>query len=106
MSRGTALARPKGGSRSCDSLAARQNPVAGKARRTILPGPRLPMPEPIQITRDDPAAAFEPYRAYLRGLAYRMLSSMAEAEDAVQDAYIRWHRIGAKARAGIENPRA
>jgi len=64
------------------------------------------MPEPIQITRDDPAAAFEPHRAYLRGLAYRMLSSMAEAEDAVQDAYIRWHRIGAKARAGIENPRA
>jgi RNA polymerase sigma-70 factor (ECF subfamily) len=64
------------------------------------------MPEPIQIVRDDPAAAFEPHRAYLRGLAYRMLSSMAEAEDAVQDAYIRWHRIGAKARTGIENPRA
>lgn len=64
------------------------------------------MPEPIQIARDDPAAAFEPHRAYLRGLAYRMLSSMAEAEDAVQDAYIRWHRVGAKARAGIENPRA
>ena len=64
------------------------------------------MPEPIQITRDDPAAAFEPHRTYLRGLAYRMLSSMAEAEDAVQDAYIRWHRIGAKARSGIENPRA
>jgi RNA polymerase sigma-70 factor (ECF subfamily) len=64
------------------------------------------MPEPILIARDDPAAAFEPHRAYLRGLAYRMLSSMAEAEDAVQDAYIRWHRIGAKARAAIENPRA
>ncbi|HET6157478.1 MAG TPA: RNA polymerase sigma factor SigJ [Dongiaceae bacterium] len=64
------------------------------------------MPETIQIAHDDPAALFEPHRAYLRGLAYRMLSSMAEAEDAVQDAYIRWHRIGAKARAGIENPRA
>lgn len=64
------------------------------------------MPEPATIARDDPAAAFEPHRAYLRGLAYRMLSSMAEAEDAVQDAYIRWHRIGAKARAAIENPRA
>src|SRR5215813_14617371 len=65
-----------------------------------------PMPEPIALLRDDPAAAFEPHRAYLRGLAYRMLSSMAEAEDAVQDAYIRWHRIGAKARAAVENPRA
>jgi RNA polymerase sigma-70 factor (ECF subfamily) len=31
---------------------------------------------------------------------------MAEAEDAVQDAYIRWHRIGMKARAAVENPRA
>ncbi|WP_119299756.1 RNA polymerase sigma factor SigJ [Dongia deserti] len=64
------------------------------------------MPEPILIERDDPAASFEPHRAYLRGLAYRMLSSMAEAEDAVQDAYIRWHRIGVKARSAIENPRA
>jgi RNA polymerase sigma-70 factor, ECF subfamily len=64
------------------------------------------MPEPVTIVRDDPAAVFEPHRAYLRGLAYRMLSSMAEAEDAVQDAYIRWHRIGAKARGAIENPRA
>lgn len=64
------------------------------------------MPEPILIARDDPTDCFEPHRAYLRGLAYRMLSSMAEAEDAVQDAYIRWHRIGAKARAAIANPRA
>jgi RNA polymerase sigma-70 factor (ECF subfamily) len=64
------------------------------------------MPEPIRIERDDPATSFEPHRTYLRGLAYRMLSSMAEAEDAVQDAYIRWHRIGTKARAAIENPRA
>jgi RNA polymerase sigma-70 factor (ECF subfamily) len=64
------------------------------------------MPEPILIERDDPAASFEPHRAYLRGLAYRMLASMAEAEDAVQDAYIRWHRIGTKARAAVENPRA
>jgi len=64
------------------------------------------MPEPILIERDDPAASFEPHRAYLRGLAYRMLASMAEAEDAVQDAYLRWHRIGAKARGTIDNPRA
>lgn len=39
----------------------------------------------------DPAATFEPHRRRLRGLAYRMLGSMAEAEDVVQDAYLRWH---------------
>jgi RNA polymerase sigma-70 factor (ECF subfamily) len=39
----------------------------------------------------DPAASFEPHRRRLLGLAYRMLGSMADAEDAVQEAYLRWH---------------
>jgi RNA polymerase sigma-70 factor (ECF subfamily) len=39
----------------------------------------------------DPAARFEPHRRYLVGLAYRMLGSLAEAEDTVQDTYLRWH---------------
>jgi RNA polymerase sigma-70 factor, ECF subfamily len=49
------------------------------------------------------AGAFEAYRRHLLGLAYRMLGSLAEAEDAVQEAYLRWH---AADRAQIENPRA
>jgi RNA polymerase sigma-70 factor, ECF subfamily len=35
--------------------------------------------------------AFEAVRGRLFGLAYRMLASHAEAEDVVQDAYVRWH---------------
>jgi len=51
----------------------------------------------------DPAASFEPHRRVLLGLAYRMLGSMSEAEDVVQDAYLRWH---ATDRAAVEQPRA
>jgi RNA polymerase sigma-70 factor (ECF subfamily) len=41
--------------------------------------------------------AFEAHRRTLVGLAYRMLGSRAEAEDVVQDAYLRWHGVDPKA---------
>ena len=37
--------------------------------------------------------AFEAQRRRLQRLAYRMLGSVAEAEDAVQDAWLRWSRV-------------
>lgn len=39
------------------------------------------------------ATEFEPYRPFLSGLAYRMLGSVAEAEDVVQDAFLRWREV-------------
>jgi RNA polymerase sigma-70 factor (ECF subfamily) len=51
---------------------------------------------------DEAAQTFEPHRRRLTGLAYRMLGSLSEAEDIVQDAYLRWH---AADRTAIANPR-
>ncbi|MEU8775144.1 sigma-70 family RNA polymerase sigma factor [Streptomyces sp. NPDC048606] len=46
------------------------------------------------------AERFEEHRGRLRAVAYRMLGSLAEAEDAVQEAWLRLDRTGAE---GIEN---
>ena len=46
--------------------------------------------------------AFEANRQRLKRLAYRMLGSVSEAEDAVQDAWIRWQRAG----GGVADPAA
>src|SRR5262247_2762052 len=51
---------------------------------------------------DQDVASFETHRRALTGLAYRMLGSRAEAEDIVQEAYLRWHAADRKA---IEEPR-
>lgn len=44
------------------------------------------MPTPSQ----DAAAVFDPLRPRLNRIAYRMLGSVADAEDVVQDAFLRW----------------
>jgi RNA polymerase sigma-70 factor (ECF subfamily) len=53
------------------------------------------------MTEDDVLAAeFERHRMHLRAVAYRMLGSMSEAEDAVQESWLRLSRAGD---AGIGN---
>jgi RNA polymerase sigma-70 factor (ECF subfamily) len=52
---------------------------------------------------DSLVSDFEPHRAWLTGLAYRMLGSQAEAEDAVQEAWLRWREVS---REKVEQPRA
>src|SRR5204862_2611334 len=49
------------------------------------------------------AEQFEQHRAHLRAVAYRMLGSATEAEDAVQEA---WIRLGRTDVSGVENLRA
>lgn len=49
---------------------------------------------------------FERQRPRLRSIAYRMLGSMSDADDAVQDAWLRWHRLGGEGRRAVDNPAA
>ncbi len=48
-------------------------------------------------------AIFESRRPAMTGLAYRMLGSRAEAEDVVQDAWLRWRKVDAET---VEEPGA
>jgi RNA polymerase sigma-70 factor (ECF subfamily) len=52
---------------------------------------------------DDATREFNRLRPRLQGIAYRMLGSVAEAEDIVQDVWLRWN---ASAREAIENAEA
>lgn len=51
----------------------------------------------------DAVARFEAARAMLLGLAYRLLGSRADAEDAVQDTFLKWQ---ANERDGVDNAEA
>jgi RNA polymerase sigma-70 factor, ECF subfamily len=51
----------------------------------------------------DRCGEFERHRPRLFGIAYRMLGSRSDAEDILQDAYLRWHR---GASAELRSPEA
>src|SRR6185369_3730733 len=65
-------------------------------------------PSPIGLgaeagEHDDGLSAFAGVRPRLFGIAYRMLGSASEAEDIVQDVWLRWQSIN---RSAVENPSA
>src|SRR5690606_41220906 len=57
----------------------------------------------IQAMERDALLAFEQARPGLLGLAYRILGTRADAEDAVQDTFLKWQ---ANDRSRIDNPTA
>ncbi|KAA2211569.1 RNA polymerase sigma factor SigJ [Teichococcus oryzae] len=56
----------------------------------------------MEAMGDQRTTAFEAERKRLARLAYRMTGSLTEAEDVVQDAWLRWVRVG----GGIDSPPA
>jgi RNA polymerase sigma-70 factor (ECF subfamily) len=60
------------------------------------------MPEPV-VPDQEAAAVFERLRPRLVRIAYRMLGSVAEAEDMVQEAWLRWHQ---SERTAVREPAA
>jgi RNA polymerase sigma-70 factor (ECF subfamily) len=52
---------------------------------------------------DDATLTFDSHRRRLQGIAYRMLGSVAEAEEVVQDAWLRWHEAD---KAGFDSAEA
>ena len=70
--------------------------------------PLAQTPPPVRLGAesgepDDGLSAFAPVRPRLFGIAYRMLGSAAEAEDIVQDVWLRWQSMN---RSAVENPPA
>ena len=58
---------------------------------------------PAADAAEEAAASFAPLRPVLARIAYRMLGSIADAEDVVQEAFVRWLRTD---RGGVRNPEA
>ncbi|BCJ38108.1 RNA polymerase sigma24 factor [Actinocatenispora thailandica] len=60
--------------------------------------------EPVSGRYDPGPAAVLGERRALTSLAYRLLGSLADAEDVVQEAYLRWYRLSGREREQIASP--
>jgi RNA polymerase sigma-70 factor, ECF subfamily len=77
---------------SDDRLDVNPSSLASKSHQTYLPSER-----PITGVGE----IFESHRGRLFGIAYRMLGSRADADDLLQDAYLRWHQCATQS---IQSP--
>jgi RNA polymerase sigma-70 factor, ECF subfamily len=60
--------------------------------KTANATPTFARPEPVRSAKNGIGEVFQSHRRRLFRVAYRMLGSRAEAEDLLQEAYLRWHR--------------
>ncbi|MFD7640917.1 RNA polymerase sigma factor SigJ [Kitasatospora sp. NPDC059795] len=63
----------------------------------------MPDPTAVDSAPSGPVDAFQAERRYLGSVAYRLLGSVADAEDVLQEAWLRWQSAD---RSGIAEPRA
>ncbi|MFD7260406.1 RNA polymerase sigma factor SigJ [Streptomyces sp. NPDC059874] len=80
-------------------MSAERNEGAVETMTAATPGPRDSGTDPslILLTSE---------RRQLINLAYRLLGSLAEAEDAVQETYVRWYAMSREQQEAIESPGA
>lgn len=52
---------------------------------------------------EEKIATFEKHRRTLEGLSYRMLGTLSEAQNVVQETYLKWHKVDS---TSLANPRA
>ena len=78
--------------------------MSSSAMTTIHQKDTLPRHSDVEMAEyDDGLSTFVPVRARLFGIAYRMLGSAAEADDIVQDVWLRWQSTN---RSLVQNPHA
>ncbi|WDZ90960.1 sigma factor [Nocardiopsis sp. HUAS JQ3] len=64
------------------------------------------MSTPSGSAQDPPLGALMAERRRLLNLGYRMLGSVQDAEDVVQETYARWYALSEEGRQGIDAPLA
>src|SRR6478609_5240950 len=88
-----------GGQDPLPAVGDRRRAGGRRARAHLLPGPSAPV-------TSTGVEAFEEHRAHLLRVGYRITGSLADAEDAVQEAWLRWHALDAEAHGALRDERA